>query len=178
MSNEQSGGIMRQLRLLFTENCNRNCEGCCNKQYDLNALPQITAKKVSEYDMVMITGGEPLLYPDDLKSYAQYLKTHNPDILIYVYTAKVDNIDDSLQVLRNIDGFTLTLHTDKDRVAFNKFNNVLLERPELIEDKSMRLNIFKDVGTLTSDTSNWIVKDDMEWVENCPIPVNEDFKRV
>ena len=169
---------MTKLRLLFTESCNRNCAGCCNKQFDLNKIPKISPKKVSEYDMVMITGGEPMLFAEEITSYVQYIKSHNPDILAYVYTAKVDNLDDSVKVLRNIDGFTLTLHESKDIVPFNKFNDVLLEHPELIEGKSMRVNIFKEVGEVKSDTSNWVVKDDMVWIENCPVPDDEDFKKI
>lgn len=55
---------MRKLRLLFTKDCNRDCPGCCNKDWDLDHLPVCADFK--PYDLVMITGGEPMLYPERL----------------------------------------------------------------------------------------------------------------
>lgn len=49
-----------------------------------------------------------------------------------------------------------------------------------LEGKSLRLNLFPDMKALLPkdiDLSLWQVKD-MEWVENCPVPEGEDFRRI
>lgn len=169
---------MKSLRLLFTEKCNRACKGCCNGQFDLKGLPTLSPKEVSQYETVMITGGEPLLYPDELITFVKYLKTHNPKIYIVIYTAKVDVRDDFLRLLREVDGITLTLHAMKDVKPFIKINDILGTFPELVKNKSMRLNIFKEVRTVNPFIHSWKVKKDMEWIDNCPVPENEVFMRL
>ena len=63
------------LHLLVTKKCHHNCPLCCNKQYDLNEIPVVTEKDVKNADMVCITGGEPLLYPQQLE--CLLLNIHN-----------------------------------------------------------------------------------------------------
>lgn len=46
---------MKKLRLLLHEECNRNCKGCCNKDWDLNALE--IEDDFTDYDEILITGG-------------------------------------------------------------------------------------------------------------------------
>ena len=53
--------IVKKLRLLLLEECNRTCEGCCNKDWDINKLE--TENSFDQYSLIMITGGEPLLVP-------------------------------------------------------------------------------------------------------------------
>ena len=67
---------MRKLRLLFTKDCNRNCPGCCNKDWDLDSLPVCT--DFTPYDLVMITGGEPMLYPERLLHLIRRIREENP----------------------------------------------------------------------------------------------------
>ena len=33
---------MKKLRLLVTKNCDRSCPGCCNKDWNLDKLPNAT----------------------------------------------------------------------------------------------------------------------------------------
>ena len=52
---------MKKLRLLLFTDCNRNCEGCCNNDFDLNALKVETDFR--QYDKIFLTGGEPMIAP-------------------------------------------------------------------------------------------------------------------
>ena len=52
---------MNKLRLVMFEECNRSCEGCCNNDWDLNQLDVVA--DYYGYDLVMLTGGEPMLKP-------------------------------------------------------------------------------------------------------------------
>ena len=49
-----------KLRLLLLDDCNRNCPGCCNRDWDLQALP--LCQDYTPYRLIMLTGGEPMLY--------------------------------------------------------------------------------------------------------------------
>lgn len=97
--------------------CPNKCPMCCNNQFDFSKLPVVDRWN---YDEIMITGGEPLLFTDTLVG-----------VLISI-------------------------------------------------DVSLRLNLFPDMKALLPkdiDLSLWKVKD-MEWVENCPVPEGEDFRRI
>jgi hypothetical protein len=60
-------------------------------------------------------------------------------------------------------------------------NNFLLDyKDELMESKSLRLNLFPDIKKHipdNTDLSLWKVKD-MQWIKDCPVPADEEFKRV
>lgn len=46
--------------------------------------------------------------------------------------------------------------------------------------KSLRLNLFPDIKKHIPDNTNlslWQVKD-MQWIKDCPVPADEEFKRV
>jgi hypothetical protein len=49
-----------------------------------------------------------------------------------------------------------------------------------MESKSLRLNLFPDIKKHipdNTDLSLWKVKD-MKWIKDCPVPADEEFKRV
>lgn len=95
----------------------------------------------------MITGGEPLLFPEKLVNLAESIKT----------------------VQKN------------DVHSLLEANNFLLDyKDELMESKSLRLNLFPDIKKHipdNTDLSLWKVKD-MQWIKDCPVPADEEFKRV
>ena len=111
--------MKNKLRLLVTRKCNRSCEGCCNKYWDLSALP--VATNYVGYDEILLTGGEPMLDPLKLLGIIGKIKEENKTAKIYLYTAKVDDLESSFYVLSNIDGICVTLHEQKDVSLFYKF---------------------------------------------------------
>lgn len=156
--------------------CDRTCKGCCNKDWDLEALP--TCETYQGYETIMLTGGEPMLKPDVILDTVSKIRSET-DAQIIVYTAKVDKIYDSLDVLYKVDGMTLTLHTKPDIAKFLAFDDALVKSG--ITGKSLRLNVFKNVEkyfTLTDDQrSRWRVQGEMVWLKNCPLPKNEVFQK-
>jgi organic radical activating enzyme len=169
-----------KLRLLFTKICNRNCPGCCNKDWDLDAL-----KKVSlfDYDEILITGGEPLLFPEKLIGYVEAIRVVSK-AKIYVYTAMTihNNSFKSLyEVMKVVDGITLTLHEQQDvtnlaPVLYSIKHDSTVNK--VFKDKSLRLNVFLGLDLKGLDLSDWKVKEGMVWVENCPLPTNEVFRKI
>ena len=166
-----------KLRLLLWEECNRRCRGCCNKDWDLDAIP--SCSNFDEYDEVMLTGGEPMLYPEKLFSIVREIRKQT-GVDIYVYTAKVDDLGSALTVLEHVDGMTLTLHTKKDIALFQQFDAAI--KSVGITGKKLRLNVFKNVSkfyTPSEDTlTRWKVKDNITWIKDCPLPANEVFARI
>jgi hypothetical protein len=164
---------MKKLRLLVTEKCSRNCLNCCNNSWDLSELP--IEDDFSQYDMIMLTGGEPML---DLKALIDLIiKIRNKtDAPVYVYTAMVNDTTSALWVLNWVDGMTVTLHDQTDVEPFLIFNNAI-QRADL-EPKSLRLNVFRGVNINLEGLARWKTKNNIEWIENCPLPKDEVFKRV
>jgi organic radical activating enzyme len=170
--------MKKSLRLLLFEECNRDCPGCCNKDWDLNSLESETSYE--DYDEIILTGGEPMLRPGFVIDVVEELR-RKTDAKIYMYTAKVDRLISILAVLKILDGITVTLHTKKDINSFKRFNECLdYHREKGFDDyinKSFRLNVFKGIDISDIDTSAWKVKSGIKWIKNCPLPANEVFKK-
>jgi hypothetical protein len=163
---------MKTLRLLVTKNCDKNCEGCCNKDWDVDSLPIV---EHFNYDEILITGGEPLSDKNIEKTMniINGINTLFPKEgrKIYVYTSN----SFYSEILYWCDGITLSIHTQKD------LDNFLLRKIwlEKHNNKSLRLNIFKGINLPKKvDLSNWKVKGNIEWIKNCPLPENEVFMRL
>jgi hypothetical protein len=161
-----------KLRLIITLDCNRGCEGCCNQDWDIKNLP--FESDFTKYDEILLTGGEPMLRPDLLESIIEQIKQQT-DVPIYLYTAKIDDAFRVLKILEIIDGITITLHEWADGIYFRQFKNFL---PVYMEEKSLRLNVFKgadDYGPFFN--APWVIKDDIGWVKDCPLPEGEVLMR-
>lgn len=167
----------KKLRLLLFENCNRSCPGCCNNDWDLSKLPIV--ESFDDYDEILLTGGEPMLMPMTVINTAA--KIRRSDVLtdIYMYTAKVNNLIDMIAVLSILDGITVTLHEQKDVAPFLLLNRYLCSRVYYYSHLSLRLNVFEGIQLKKEqfDCNFWKVKWGMEWIKNCPIPIDEVFKR-
>jgi len=163
------------LRLLLLSECNRTCKGCCNKDFDLESLP--VCNSFTGYEMVILTGGEPLLKPWLIINTAVAVRAENPTAKIVLYTAR--SVDPALFVslLENhLDGITLTLHTRKDVASFITLNNLIKSMPSLA-GKSLRLNVFRGINLGDTDLSQWKVKNEIQWIKECPLPSDEVFMR-
>ena len=162
-----------KLRLLITEKCNRNCEWCNNQHWNLKTLPIET--KFNQYSEIMLTGGEPMLYPEYLIQVSKNIRKQSR-AEIYLYTAKMNQPLDILAVLHFIDGMSVTPHSKKDVNDFIFLNDILINSGI---NKSLKLNNFIDYGHDFSgiDLSMWRIKDKM-WIKKKHLPKNEVFKRV
>lgn len=170
----------KKLRLLVTTSCPNKCPMCCNNSWDFSKLPVVDRWN---YDEIMITGGEPLLFTSELPvlissiRYLESMQGSNPS-KIYLYTA--DCSYNMINTMTYLDGVVLTPHNKLALEYFVKSNLYFLKYPHRVKNKSLRLNLFPDMKALLPkdiDLSLWKVKD-MEWIENCPVPEGEDFRRI
>lgn len=169
----------RKLRLLVTTDCPNKCPMCCNNSWNFDELPRV---RDFDYDEVMITGGEPLLFPGKVEELARSIRTLNPIMYpeedtpkVYIYTS-IAHWSPVTKVLGSIDGIVITPHDKKAVEDFILLNSILKGGTKC----SLRLNLFKNIRDMLPkdiDLSMWKVKD-MEWIKDCPVPKGEDFRRL
>lgn len=157
-----------KLRLLVLKQCNRNCPLCSNKNFDLDELP--TCEDYSEFDEIILTGGEPMLVPELVKRIILEIKGQS-SAKVFLYTAMPEGIDK--EIIDLIDGVTLTLHEANDYDHFIKWHGQFLP---YLWNKSLRLKVFKEVGREIV-MSNWQVQNNLEWIVDCPLPIGEIFMK-
>ena len=162
-----------KLRLLLLKECNRKCRGCCNKDWDLDALP--VCNDFTPYSEFLLTGGEPLLDTVWASIVIRQIRNQNKSP-IYLYTAKSDNFYDFVNMLILVDGITLTLHNQKDAENFKQLQSGLIAGGYL-QGRSLRLNVFKGVSLKDINTWQWKIKKNITWIKDCPLPTNEVFMR-
>jgi len=167
--------MKRKLRLLVTDKCDRKCPGCCNKDWDLSALPLATISELKDYDEILLTGGEPFTLLDIIEI-ARGIKDLSRNKPVFCYTACVKYLFLFRALLKYIDGITLTIHGQEDVFEFLKLQDYL-KQVGVVEGKSLRLNVFKGI-TIPYIEPFWAVKSDMVWIKDCPLPEGEVFKRM
>ena len=129
----------------------------------------------------MLTGGEPLLNPDNVINIIKYIRGVKSNQKIYLYTAKSDDWVEFIRVARELNGLTLTLHEPKDYMSFVMLDRLMYEDPGAWESKSFRLHVFAEVNEFVESDSlccDWQVRNNMEWIKHCPLPKGEVFKRL
>jgi pyruvate-formate lyase-activating enzyme len=91
------------------------------------AKPLYDLRSLKDYDILMLTGGEPMLYPDRIIKIARILRKVAPKAEIFLYTALHKDDHDLERVLPHVDGVQFSLHKeadDKDIEQFQSFQNV------------------------------------------------------
>lgn len=169
-----------KLRLLITTQCPNNCPLCCNKSWDFSTLPVVERWN---YDQIMLTGGEPLLFTQKVyelvKSLRMITEAQGLSPKIFIYTSIADRMK-FFDVLKVVDGVVLTPHSIHDVREFSETNYFLTQNRKLSEGKSLRLNLFDDIQKIipsSMDLSIWQIKH-MVWIKDCPVPEGEDFRRI
>ena len=168
-----------KLRLLITPDCNRNCKMCCNKNFDLLQLPPISLTEYKLYDEISLTGGEPMLYPwsvlDTLMNIREYSGYQGK---INLYTAMPD-APELKNVLKLIDGLTVSVHDPKALADLAEFNDSLVLGD--VRGKTLRCKLAPQVHQYAKVASYRFPAWDVEtfnWIVDCPLPEGEEFKRL
>jgi len=126
-------------RVVITKECDRSCPTCANKYWDLDNLPIITGNEA--YDVILLTGGEPLKFVEELLLLVQYFRAKSRAD-IFVYTAKLDKPQDIHDVLKVVDGITITLRTNREIDDFLAIDRVVAN---LTKRRSCNLSVFGDI---------------------------------
>lgn len=165
---------MRNLRLLLWEDCDRSCEGCCNKDWNLKALPDFTPDSTPLFDLIMLTGGEVLLDAKRLTEVAREIRAYMAQrSKMIFYTAK-PGVLAAMVMQQYFDGIPVTLHEPGDVVAFNEMEAYVYANG--LTNRLLRLNVFNGIEA-PKFTRGWVVKAGVDWIPDCPLPKNEVFER-
>ncbi len=123
--NPKTDETKKVIHLMVTPLCDRNCKYCCNKQYDINDIPYVTAEELREAEVLCLTGGEPFLFTDPCWIARHYKRRYSNIKKVYVYTNAKELylwlMD--YHLIRNIDGLNISIK-NKDDLDF--FNNLVL----------------------------------------------------
>lgn len=165
-------------RVITTYKCPKDCELCCNKNWKGKPAVKMKESDYKKYDMIVITGGEPLLFPGKIIDLCERIREENKNTTIILYTAYVKKFPGVLFLIRNyLDGITVTLHDNEDVEPFIKLNNAINSPwSDIRGGFSFRLNIFKGISLpVDIDLSMWKVKSGIEWIKDCPLPKDEEL---
>lgn len=167
-----------RLRLLMFEECHNDCKLCVNKNFDLDELGVIfDGKELKKYSEIILTGGEPMLRPNYVKSVIRWVRKHT-DAPIFIYISKLDNIEAIMEIAEMVDGLTVTIHY---QIWVNDFLRLdeAMRRSGRFTDWSGRLKVFSYIKMNTSQAHElWDVRDNEVWIVDCPLPEGEEFKRL
>ena len=153
-----------KLRLLLFDDCNRNCPGCCNRDWDLQALP--LCQDYTPYRLIMLTGGEPYAVSGDYSGAIAAIRRQTNVLSTSIRYAGTTGRADA-----TVGRVTVTLHTPEDIPVFQSFDRTA----QNLTGKSLRLNVFDEVGTVIC-RPEWQVKDHMRWIQ-LPLPEGEVLMR-
>lgn len=144
--NDYNDKTKKNIHLMVTSLCDRNCRYCCNKQYDLNDIPYVTDSELREAENIFITGGEPFRYSNP-NNIAFKLKSKYRNIKdVYVYTnAKELNrylgMNSDWNCLIHLSGITVSIKNKEDFVSFLEIVN----NKNVQQLKSNWLYVFDDL---------------------------------
>ena len=60
--NEKNENTVKNIHLMVTSLCDRDCPYCCNKQYDLSTISQVSNEELCRAENIFLTGGEPFTF--------------------------------------------------------------------------------------------------------------------
>lgn len=128
----------------MTFKCNRQCPGCANTYGSVmsKAQPLYNIAQLKGYKNLVISGGEPMLFPDRVLKLAKVLKKHVPEAKVFLYTAYNRDTRQIERILPYIDGVNYTVHKeadDKDVAEFQAFQAMAGKH----SDKNFRLYVDK-----------------------------------
>lgn len=153
MLNNYTSETMENIHLMVTSLCDRNCPYCCNKQYDLSTIPQVTDEEFSRAKRIFITGGEPFVFvqPMEIAKYLRVKYKNIEQMIVYTNAYELYCYLAKGQSLAHIDGLTVSLKDYRDKDYFEGILTYLKDYPKC---KSNRLYYFSDfliVGLNTGD---------------------------
>ena len=132
---------MKIARLIMTYSCGRNCGYCCNKYKSMQRITKLITKvkEIKDYDIVCITGGEPLLFPYEVKKLIKKLRQQNPSVVIYLYTTIFRKHME--EIIPLVNGIHYTLHENVSKRDLEQFK-LFQQTIKSYLNKSFRLYVY------------------------------------
>lgn len=174
--NDYTPATKKNIHLLVTSLCERNCPFCCNKQYDLSNVPQATEKELARAENIFITGGEPFAFarPNEIAGILKlrYLNLHK--VIVYTNAYELYRYLYNGGSLCHIDGLTISI---KDWTDVDCWNNICKYMRHYPQCKENWLYYFDDEFIENLDTTNFVVKKRVWQKDFTPAP-DSIFRRI
>lgn len=163
---------MKIARFIVTFNCNRHCDNCCNTHESVmsKAVHVQSIWELAEFDRILITGGEPMLYPNQTANMAMILKGLGKEVFMYTAMYRPEMI----KLMPVLDGIHFTLHHPiqfEDLTGFYNFQHLILDWAG-----SYRLYIDNRIDLPVEIAPNrWKRVEVKPWLSEseCPLPPDE-----
>ena len=173
-------GATKKARVLVTMDCGRSCTYCCNTYRSImSQMKTVKLDGLAEFDEILITGGEPLLYPTRIISILKELRRKcRLTTAIYLYTADIGHVGlrSLLEIIHLTDGIQYSIHEGadyKDIEDFELFQHLIAFGGF---DKSFRLYVDPMVDyKINIIPSVWKRVEIKPWIkeEDCKLPEGE-----
>lgn len=166
-------------RLIVTYRCNRSCLGCCNN-HD-NRVREITdINELIEYDEIVITGGEPMVIPEEISKFIINVAGAGYRGSIFLYTAYLRiNSDLHKDIVDMVDGITYTLHAESLDGDIKNLKRLSSYRRLADSDFSSRLiidsRLYDRYDFSNIDLTNWDVIRKLQWKDKCEPAEHEEL---
>lgn len=166
-------------RVIVTYKCNRACPGCCNgnkhEAREINSTLELKG-----YDTIILTGGEPMLNPDVCTQLIEVLRNQGWQGKVILYTASYDGSEAAQRLIKACNGITYTLHNElsqKDREEFEALTEFIgYFDSEFTTRVNVDSRLFADARIPRNSISHyWDDIVSKEWVNDCPVPDNEEL---
>lgn len=173
----------RKARVMITLACPRQCDGCCNTGPVFDEHKIISdISEVYGFDEIMLTGGEPMLYPHKTLELVQRIKKENRSSELFLYSALFNPLHYDVwhELLITLDGMQFTLHhecTEADVRGLRQLSRMVKHHD--YRAWSSRLSIDKrlydryDFSNI--DFTGWGSVRKLVWLPDCPLPEGEEL---
>ena len=174
--NEKNVNTEKVIHIMVTTLCNRDCKYCCNKQYSINDIPQVTDEELRNAHTVCITGGEPFEFADPGKIAEFYKKRYTNIQKVYVYTNAMELAgylykNDDPAALEYIDGVNVSIKHAYDRKMFEQ---TIINDTRISAMNSNLLYVFEDLNPVVSGNFTVIKR---QWQEDFKPAPDSIFRR-
>ena len=99
--------------IIVTDKCGHNCPMCCNHNYDIHKIPNITRNELESVETICLTGGEPFM-SKDIDMFINKLRPYAMNLYVYASGAELYNYWVKNSIIPDIDGISLSPKTASD----------------------------------------------------------------
>lgn len=141
--NEKNENTIKNIHLMVTSLCDRNCPYCCNKQYDLSTIPQVTDEELRSAENIFLTGGEPFAFsqPNEVADWLKCKYKNIKKVIVYTNAYELYCYLAKNGSLEHIDGLSVSLKEFRDK---DYFEGILTYLKDYMKCKNNRLYYFGD----------------------------------
>lgn len=175
--NEKNSRTKKIIHLMITDKCDRKCPYCCNNQYSLDDIEEVTDEELRDAEMIFLTGGEPFQYHNPVEV-ASFIKCHfGSEKKIMVYTNALELgvwLAQAYHQIHSINGLTISIKNRYDKVMFEDY---ICHHPDVLSLESVWVYVFPGFEDLKVTNDKFIIKP-REWQKDFKPAPDSIFRKM